>query len=510
MTNERKQICRILWLMLAAAMASPAQDEWPSANAVRFKSLFSFDGTNGEIPGLNLVQGLDGNLYGATIGGGSGVGCAPLCGVLFKLTQGGAEATLYNFCSLSNCTDGSFPIAQSTLALATDGNLYGVTEGSGANGFGTVFKISPGGTLTALYSFCSQPNCVDPGSPYDGVVRGADGNFYGVMPGGGANSNPSYCGFSSDGTTCGAAYRITPEGTFSIIYNFCSQASCADGGVPMGPLISSTDGNIYGTTAGGGANNFGTAFKLSLAGKLTTLHSFNGIDGWCFEPGCQLVQANNGNFYGLSAYGGSIVNGTQPGTFFEITQAGAFTMLYNFCSQTNCADGQFPTRFVQATDGNFYGAANLGGSSTNCGTLFKMTPTGALTILHSFGGTDGCNPGGLVQATNGVFYGEANAGRPHSCSPFGGCGTLFSLSVGLKPFVETLPSAGKGGAHVEILGSDLTGATSVTFNGVDAAFTFNSGTLISATVPTGATTGEVEIVTPTRTLKSNVKFVVRP
>jgi len=503
MRNVRVRLACVVGLMLAGAMASWAQDDQASPDAVKFKSLFSFDGANGQYPERNLVQGLDGNLYGTTGFGGTG---NPACfgpGVVFKLTPAGAETTVYDFGSKPNCADGSFPAEFGTLALGTDGKLYGATSSSGAggpSGNGTVFEITPGGALTTLYSFCLQPNCVDLGIPYSGLVRAADGAFYGIMPGGGANSNPSYCRYSPDGITCGAAYKITPQGVFSLIYSFCSLTNCTDGAVPVAQLISGTDGKLYGTTYVGGANNYGTVFSLTLGGKLTTLHSFNGTDGGLCFPCAPLVQANNGAIYGTSSIGGTN-NGN--GTFYVVTPTGTFTTLYNFCSQANCADGANPYTFVQATDGNFYGVTQFGGSSSNCGTVFEMTATGTLTTLHSFNGADGCYPAGIMQATNGALYGETAGGA-------NGDGALVSLSVGLGPFVETLPSSGKVGAHVEILGSDLTGATSVTFNGIAAEFTAKSATLISATVPVGATSGEVEVVTPTRTLKSNTRFVVRP
>jgi uncharacterized repeat protein (TIGR03803 family) len=165
---------------------------------------------------------------------------------------------------------------------------------------------------------------------------------------------------------------------------------------------------------------------------------------------------------------------------------------------------------VQATDGNFYGTTQAGGTSVEgcvdgCGTVFKITTGGVLTTLHSFQLTDGDIPEALVQATNGALYGPTT---------FGGTsrryGTVFSLSVGLGPFVETLPTAGKTGATVKILGTDLTGATSVTFNGISAAFKVETPFLISTAVPSGATTGDVQVTTPSGTLTSNVSFVVKP
>ena len=151
-----------------------------------------------------------------------------------------------------------------------------------------------------------------------------------------------------------------------IIYTFCSLANCADGASPYTQLISGFDGNLYGITSQGGANGVGTVFKLTLSGKLTTLHSFNlgGASIPCGNgPGicAPLVQANNGNFYGTIFNGGLNVGGTSygDGTFFELTPSGTFTTVYNFCSQSNCTDGANPEGFVQATDGNFYGVTGF-------------------------------------------------------------------------------------------------------------------------------------------------------
>jgi uncharacterized repeat protein (TIGR03803 family) len=251
---------------------------------------------------------------------------------------------------------------------------------------------------------------------------------------------------------------------------------------------------LYGTTLIGGAYSYGTLFKITSRGALTTLHSFDYTEG--VNPGARLVQAD-GNFYGATSSGG--VNGY--GTVFKMTPAGALTALYSF----DYADGKNTAAgLIQATDGNFYGTAPFGGAY-GFGTVFKITPDGVLTVLHSFNGADGEDPaGGLVQATNGNFYGTTSSG---GISPYG---TIFSLSVELGPFVETLPASGKVGAAIVILGTDLTGATSVSFNGTAAAFTIVRPSEIKATVPAGATTGKVQVTTPGGTLLSNVAFTVRP
>ena len=182
------------------------------------------------------------------------------------------------------------------------------------------------------------------------------------------------------------------------------------------------------------------------------------------------------------------------------------TTLYSFCSQTDCTDGVGPVAgLVQTTNGDLYGTTS--GSPDCCGTVFKITQSGMLTTLYSFCSQSGCADGlapdaGLVQATNGDLYGTTNGGGANND------GTVFSLSVGLGPFVETLPTSGSAGAAVKILGTNLTGATSVSFNGVGAVFEVVSSSEITATVPTGATTGSVQVVTPNGTLSSNVPFRV--
>jgi uncharacterized repeat protein (TIGR03803 family) len=237
--------------------------------------------------------------------------------------------------------------------------------------------------------------------------------------------------------------------------------------------VRATNGDFYGTTEGGGANNGGTVFKITPGGVLTTLHSFNPREG----PQGALVQATNGKFYGTTYYGGP----SRDGTVFEITAGGTLTTIYAFCSQAHCTDGANPTAgLFQATDGNFYGTTRFGGASDagRAGTVFKITRGGVLTTLYSLcsqnGCTDGENPlAGLFQATGGDLYGTTYGGGAIDPCPgnlLPGCGTIFSLSVGLGPFVETQPTSGSVGAAVKILGTDLKGATSVSFDGIAAVF----------------------------------------
>ena len=310
-------------------------------------------------------------MYGTTEYGG-----ANRYGTVFKITPSGALTKLYSFCSQSGCADGANPFGP--LVQATDGNLYGTTQIGGANtsgcggqGCGTVFKITPSGTLTTLYSFCSQSGCPDGANPQAGLVQATNGDFYGTTSSGGANGG-------------GTVFKITPSGTLTTLYSFCSQSGCPDGAHPWG-LVQATNGSLYGTTLLGGANSQGTVFRITPSGTLKTLQNFKGPNG--ANPYAGLVQANDGNFYGTTGGGGA----NNDGTVFKITPSGALTTLYSFCSQSGCKDGANPyAGLVQATNGNLYGTTLYGGAKTTgcggfgCGTVFKITPGGALTTLYSF------------------------------------------------------------------------------------------------------------------------------
>jgi uncharacterized repeat protein (TIGR03803 family) len=376
----------------------------------------------------------------------------------------------------------------------------------GANGdYGAVFRITPAGKLMNLYSFCSQSNCTDGEAPFAGLAPGIDGAFYGTTAFGGTNC------IAGAGCGGGTVFKITPTGALTTLYSFCAKTNCADGQVPEMSLLLATDGNFYGTTNTSGVNGYGTIFKITPMGKLTTLYNF------CSQHSCAdgyqpsgLVQGADGNIYGTTFYGGT----KEWGTIFKITGAGKLTTIYNFCSQPSCSDGGDPYgALVQATDGNLYGTTTLGGIpscggySYGCGTIFKITPTGTLTTLHAFDSTDGYEPNGIVQATDGNFYGSTLYGGLYSC-PDGGCGTVFSLAVGLNPFVSLVRDLGKVGQMGGILGQGFTGATGVSINGAAASFKVVSDTYLEVTVPAGATSGFVTVNTPRGLLTSNVPFHV--
>ena len=471
-------------------------------SAQTFTTLYSFDGTDGQYPEAVLVQATNGDLYGTTCSFGAS-GCY---GTVFKITPGGALTTLYSFCSQSGCTDGKVP---SGLVQATNGDFYGTTNGGGAYLYGTVFKITPSGMLTTLYSFCSQSGCADGANPMGGLVQAANGDFYGTTSSGGANCALPNC------NTGGTVFEITPSDKLTTLYSFCSQSGCTDGYHPSTGLVQAANGDLYGTTQNGGLNiDGGTVFKITPGGTLTTLYSFCSQSGCTDgeEPTARLVQAANRDLYGTTLFGGA--NPQFYGTVFKITPSGTpLTTLHSFCSES-CRDGANPQAgLIQAANTDFYGTA-VGGGANSEGTIFKITLGGTATMLYSFCSQTGCMDGqipagGLIQDTNGTFYGTTFGGGA-SATCYLGCGTVFSLSVGLGPFVETQTTSGEVGAVVKILGTDLTGATSVGFNGMPAVFTVVSPSLITTTVPAGASTGKVIVVTPRRTLSSNVPFQVRP
>ena len=470
----------VFFLCLAVPAIAPAQT---------FTTLHSFNGADGAASWAAVVQGTDGALYGTTDEGGLGGG-----GTVFRITTAGALTTIYNFCSQRQCADGTMP--QGRLGETSAGDFYSTTTAGGlgdcTSGCGTIFEVIRNSSLITLDSFAG----VDGADPADGLVPATNGDLYGTTVGGGDEScTPG---------GCGTVFNITPYGELTTLHRFTG----GDGRQVYARLVQAADTDLYGTAFGGGSNactfGCGTVYKITLDGTLTTLHYFAGSDG--ANPVGGLIQAADGNLYGETTTGGAY-NG---GTVFSITPSGALTTIYNFCSLPYCADGSDPPAdVVQAPDGNFYGTTATGGAAGQ-GTIFKLTPDGVLTTLYNFCAlsacADGADPqGGLVEATDGDFYGTTLLGGLDNQ------GTVFRLSVGFGPFIQTLPVMGAQGTAVEILGTDLTGAYRVTFNGRDAAFTVNfTGTGISTTVPRGATTGTVQVDTPGGTLQSIVQFNVLP
>ncbi len=401
-----------------------------------------------------LIQASDGNFYGTTsYGGANGLGS------VFKVTPTGTLTTLYSFRGV----DGSFPQAHD-LVQGVDGNLYGTTSRGGPGDDGTVFKITPEGILATLHSF----NGVDGSFPNANLVQGTDGNFYGTTAFGGDRS------ISVNGY--GTVFSIAPTGALTTLHSF----SWGDGAIPGTGLVQGTDGRFYGTTSLGGANGHGTFFRMEPDGMLTTLRSFavdaelpndglvKGADGSFYgtttdrvfkitptgtlttivfglgPPGGNqseggIALGSDGDLYGTTSAGGDNV----AGTVFKVTPDGLLTVLHSFAYD----DGAFPRAgLVQGTDGSFYGTTTQGGTGGS-GTVFKITPSGALTTLLSFAGSEGSDPyAGLLQGTDGNFYGTTTQGGT------GGSGTVFKITPSgalttLHSFTYCLQDHAVGGAH---------------------------------------------------------------
>jgi uncharacterized repeat protein (TIGR03803 family) len=445
---------------------------------------FDLDGKNGYEPYTTVTQGTDGNFYGTTAFGGT-----HMDGNIFRMTPTGEIINVYSFCSLPNCADGwggGWP-----PILAPDENLYGVTYAN------TLYRLTMGGEFTTLFTFCGS-ECSYP----IGITLASDGNFYGTTAGGGLSNN-------------GTIFRVSLTGQYTVLHSFCSLPNCTDGTYPLFPPIQGNDGNFYGTTFNGGSQGAGVVYKLTPSGVYKVIHNFCAFGNRNCPGGTNpatLVQDAEGNFVGATQSGGAHYNGV----VFKITPAGHYSVLYDF-SDSSASVGWSSAGLTLASDGNLYGV--LGGGPSGSwdpnvpGGIYRITPEGEFTPLYRFCQWARCgfNPlAPLVQATDGTFYGTtAFGGMPGGGDlDFPGYGTAFQFANGLSPLVETVPVAGSLGQSVLILGNGLSGASSVTFNGVPAEFKVEKDTFIRATVPAGATTGTVSVVTPSGTLNSNPQFVV--
>ena len=433
------------WLLVLAVLLGAA---WAQTETVLYN--FCAHGgdkcSDGSAPIGALIFDQAGNLYGTTSFGG-----AHGRGVAFKVTPKGEETVLYSFCTLNDCADGSFP--QPGLIFDQQGNLYGTTlEGGTHNknlcrkGCGVVFRLSPEGGETVLYSFCAHDNFCPDGLSPDGLAIDQKGTLYGTTYGGGVHNN----GWCYEG--CGLVFKLSSEGKETILYRFCAHNhNCVDGLNPNG-LTFDSEGNLYGTTMLGGVHELcalgsvgcGVVFKLTPQGKETVLYSFCALGGGnCTDgqfPNSGLAFDQKGNIYGTTEFGGE--SGT--GTVFKLTPTGKETVLHSFCALNDCSDGQAPSvGLVIDQKGNLYGTTYYGGAyygecdvgGSGCGVVFKVAPKGEETVLYSFCAQDSCTDGaqpqaGLVIDQKGDLYGTTVVGGAYDkCSYYGpGCGVVFKLT----------------------------------------------------------------------------------
>jgi uncharacterized protein (TIGR03437 family) len=469
--------------------------------AVSYSTLYSFPAA---FESASLIQGRDGSFYGTTEM------------IAFKLD---ANGTFTQLAQLSSSPDA--PI--SPLIQATDGNFYGTIAQLGFNSLGSIFKMDASGNVTTMYTFdFTYPGATDGAWPWAGLIQGRDGDFYGTTYAGGSYSCtpngygvPSYgpygYGGYISGSGCGTVFKMDAAGNLTVLYAFSGQG---DGSFPAAPLIQGSDGNLYGTTSAGGTYGDGTVFKMDVSGNLTVLHSFSGADG--NGPVAALTQASDGNLYGTTAWAGSSCATCSPGSggeAFRIDTAGNFSVLHVFSG----VDGWLPVApLIQGNDGSLYGTTWAGGDLTcgpyywtdnvpyprqpGCGTVFKMDPSGNVTILHAFAEppSDGAAPyAGLLLGTDGRLYGTTF---------FGGTsvsfGTVFRLSVpgSAQPTITALsPSSAITGSSpltLTINGSGFLPSCSATFNAIPHTVTFISANQLSIMLSASdlATTGNFPVI----------------
>ena len=314
-----------------------------------FTPLYSFTGGHdGAEPRGGLLQASDGNLYGTTANGGTNFD-----GTVFRISTNDVFTPLYSF---TGGHDGTFP--EATLVQASDGNLYGTAYQGGISnditGYGTIFRITTNGVLTPLHSFT---NGVDGAAPAAGLVSANDGNLYGTTTDGGTNGY-------------GVVFQITTNGVFTSLYSFTDGHDGAD---PNAALVQASDGNLYGTTYEGGTNGYGTLFRVTTTGALTPLYSFtDGHDG--ADPLAGLVSAGNGNLYGTALGGGT----NDDGTVFELTlppsSPPALSILLN---------GRQSVLSWPASASNYVLQSTTNLASPNWATVSYAMPTNSVTVTNS-------------------------------------------------------------------------------------------------------------------------------
>lgn len=427
-------------LALAAILLLPANSAPAKA---KLRTLYSFCAqsgcTDGREPSAGLVTDAGGNLYGTTLfGGDNGVG------VVFELIPNARKTKykykrLYSFCGQANCADGSD--AEAALIIDAGGNLYGTTMTGGANGGGVVYRLKPNArytkwTYAVLYAFCAQADCSDGREPqvslsYSGKESGApyDGSspLYGTASQAGANKQ-------------GVAFKLTPGTPLwneQVLYAFCSSNNCIDGAMPNAALTVDGTGNVFGTTYYGGDANMGTAFKLAGESE-TVLHSFcSSAD--CADgafPAAALHLDAQGNLYGTTFGGGrksahcTDIGVAGCGTAFRLAPNGDETVLHLFCTKRNCSDGGYPLAGLTLDgSGNLFGATLYGGGngmSPGAGTLFKISD--GVQTLYRFCRPEDCSDGDLPEGdllidTSGDLFGTTLFLGAH-----GDGGTVFELT----------------------------------------------------------------------------------
>lgn len=455
------KVSRSIMLCLALAIPALTQNQ-PTVTVVA-----TFPG-NALIP-FQLIQGAGGNFYGVTSLGGHRD-----LGTIFRMTPQGNLSRVFTF----NGANGTRP--QAALVQGRGGNFYGTTSQGGASGQGTIFKMSRAGTLQTLHSFvCHQANCPDGDFPDTKLVRGLDGSYYGT----------TYVGGSADK---GVVFRIGPHGSFVVLHSF-GYPTRKLGAYPRGPLLQASDGNLYGTCERGGAYGLGTIFMVTPQGQVKLFHTFGPLDTEGDGPAGDLVQGSDGNLYGSTEAGGA----NQWGTLFKINLQGDYQKIYDFAS------GSFLyfRSLLQASDGNLWGVFK--------GYNIYVISTSGLLVQNIDMLAQGVAPiSALMQGSDGKLY-AAGDDINH-----GDKIVILAIDAGLPPPAPSIagfrPLSGTAGSEVVISGASYVGATGVVFNGVSAQFVVNASGVITATVPVGASSGPIQVTTPGGSAASQTDFTVLP
>jgi uncharacterized repeat protein (TIGR03803 family) len=489
--RSSRSICWLVGILLSLAFSGLVQGQEVSI-------LHSFgDGSvtgDGGVPVAALADGIDGNFYGTSLAGGSGTG-----GCAFAITPQGAVTILHKFGDGTVPNDGVIPAAG--LILASNGSFYGTTSSGGSAGKGTVFAMTSGGGVTVLHSFGSVPN--DGIDPVAGLIEDSDGIFYGTTSQGGTAGK-------------GTVFEITGQ-QVTILHSFGDGTVHNDGTSPGVGLVVDDQGNLYGTTATGGSANLGTVYKINSQKQVTILHSFtqplsvsfdtgappNGSGG--YSPNSRLALGTDGNLYGTTA-----ASGYGYGTIFKITPRGQETVLHYFGDGTVANDGmegiQGDNVLTLGLDGNFYGTT-IGGGAAGKGALFKMTPDGQVTILHSFGdGTvvnDGTLPeAGVVEDSNGNFYGTTSDGGS------AGLGAVFKVASALPTIISGLSMDGAVGLAFSY--QTLATQTPTTYSaiGLQLGLNIDSTTGLISGAPTATGTSSVTLTATNAAGSNSVTLVI--
>jgi uncharacterized repeat protein (TIGR03803 family) len=445
-------VLAIVVLLLGASHTAQAQTPTVLYNFLNGSSDAAF-------PTGSIVQGRDGFMYGVGAFFGRG---ANNTGAVYKISPAGVEKVFFNFpATFNGCISG--------LTLGTDGNFYGTCTDNTSTGQGSLYRLTPAGVFTDMHDFASGGGSFPP-------IQASDGNFYGVVAVG--------------------VYKMTPAGVFTMIHTFTSPD-----GQPISNLTQASDGNLYGTLTLCSNGNRGCVYKVSTAGVFAEVYLF--VDATGSFPCSGVIQGTDGKLYGATGFGGA----NTDGDLYNVTTAGVEADLHAFNNTTDgaCNPGSFPVvNLLQVNDGNFYGT-NYGGANANNGSIYKLTAAHVFSaFLFPGNNVDGSQPfSTLIQNTNGKIYGTTNGGGTNST------GTFFSVNTGDAAFVLLQETSGRVGSKIGILGQGFSASSVVKFNGVTAtAVTRTGSTFLLATVPAGATNGFVTVTTGATTLTSSKKFVV--